>query len=116
MPRLALLKSSSAVTVCAWLPRSSATGMMTAATAAMRRSARQPPPAPAGHTSFAVMTQSVFQRRGAATETPTAKTSRTNLWSAAAAGQSLKNPPAQRGSSGAGVESVFTSTGNVTEM
>lgn len=115
-PRLALLKSSSAVTVCAWLPRLSVTEMMTAATAAMRRSARRPPPAPAGRTSSAVTTPSVSQHRGAATETPTAKTSRTSLWSGAVVGRSLKSPIALQGSFGAGAESAFTLTGNATGM
>lgn len=116
MPRLALLKSSSAVTVCVWLPHSFVTEMMTAAMAAMRKSAQRPPPVPAGRTSSAVTTLSVSQRRGAATETPTAETSRTNLWSGAVVGQSLKSPIAPRGSFGAGAESAFTLTGNATGM
>lgn len=116
MQRHALRKSSSVATVCAWLPRSSATGTTTAVMPVTRRCAPLPPPVPAARMSFDVTTRSASQRCGAATGTPTAETNRTNPWSAAAARQNLRSPSALPGSSNAGAESAFTSTGNATEM
>lgn len=116
MQRPALRKSSSVATVCVWLPRLCVTGMTTAVMAVTRRCALRPPPVPAARTSSDATTLSASLRCGAATGTPTAEINRTNLWNAAVARLNLKSPNAPRGSSNAGAENAFTSTGNATEM
>lgn len=113
MKRPAPPKISSAVTESAWPPFLSVMVMMIVGMPVMRRSAQLPA---AVNTSFVVMTLNASLPCGAVTGIQTVKTNRTNPWSAAAAGRSLRNLDVQLGSFSAAVESAYTCTGCVTEM
>lgn len=105
MPRPAPPKTSSAGMESVWHRSLCAMAMMIVGIPAMRKSAQLPPVA---NMSSAAMTRSVFLRCGAATVTPTARTSQTNPWSAAVGGRSPRNLAARWESSSVGAASVST--------
>lgn len=111
MARPAPPKTSSVVTGNVWHRSLCVTETTTAGTPAMRRNVRLPP---VGSMNSAATTRSASLPCGAVTATPTARTSQTSPWSAAAGGRSPRNPAVWWVSSSAGAASVSIWTGSVT--